>query len=171
MAKPKSVSAPSEDAAVLEPFADPGGRLQDIADPALRRRTAQHRGSMRGKVKPSTGASTAAPGGAAVPGAQSRTVEPSGASPPTAHPRDGTAASRDAADLATLDAIVASSKSLPSDVIRAVEARQRILNRAEAEALADEHGDLVALRDALSVIPAEHRAEALKGLLRVEEEA
>lgn len=72
------------------------------------------------------------------------------------------------ADVATLDAIIGSSKSLASDRIRAIEAKQRILNREQAEAQASAHGPLLALRDALLAVPEAQRADALSALLVVE---
>lgn len=79
------------------------------------------------------------------------------------------AQARHAEDLQTLDGIIASSKSLASDRIRAVEAKQRILARVEAEALESEHGELVLLRHTLDTLPSDERMHALTTVLRVSE--
>ena len=72
---------------------------------------------------------------------------------------------RDASDLATLQAI-ADGADLSSDRIRAIEAKQRILNRIEAEQAEAEHGELRALRAALDLLPEPERVAALGTLLR-----
>ena len=75
---------------------------------------------------------------------------------------------RQDANLATLRRIQAMPDAHASDVIRAVEAEQRILERVEQEQRAEQHGPLLALRDALSAIPEAERVGALDSLLRVE---
>ena len=77
-------------------------------------------------------------------------------------------AERHADNLATLRAIQASSKSLASDRIRAVEAEQRILLREAEEERQREHGPLIDLRLALELIPPHERVAALGELLGVE---
>ena len=73
-----------------------------------------------------------------------------------------------AAAIQTLDEIIASKKSLASDRIRAVEAKQRILAR-EQEAQAEErYGPLVALKHALDSLPEGERVAALTSLLSVQ---
>lgn len=70
-------------------------------------------------------------------------------------------------DIAALQAVI-DHAPIQSDRIRAIEAKQRILSRVEQEALAEAHGPLVALRDALSAIPEGDRVDALGGLLGVQ---
>ncbi len=74
---------------------------------------------------------------------------------------------RHADDLATLEAIIHSAP-LNSDRISAIRQKQAILAQVAEEALAEAHGPLVALRDALSAIPEGERVDALGGLLVVE---
>jgi len=72
------------------------------------------------------------------------------------------------ADLQRLQGLIDGSKTLPSDVIRAMDSKQRLLSAAALEQVTDEHGALVALRDALLPIPAAQRADALGDLVRVQ---
>ncbi len=72
------------------------------------------------------------------------------------------------ADLQRLQGLIDGSKTLPSDVIRAMDSKQRLLSAAALEQVTDEHGALVALRDALLPIPAGERADALGALVRVQ---
>jgi hypothetical protein len=71
------------------------------------------------------------------------------------------------AHLRVLQAVIDAPKSLASDRIRAVEARERILQRVEEEAKAEAYAPLVALRHALDALPSEARADALSALLLV----
>lgn len=71
------------------------------------------------------------------------------------------------AHLATLQAVIDEPKSLASDRIRAVEARERILSRQEEEQREEAWSELRALRDALDAIPPEARGDALVELLSV----
>ncbi len=73
---------------------------------------------------------------------------------------------RDAADIATLEGIIAHA-ALASDRIRAVEAKQRILNRIEAGAIEQEHGELRAVARTLEALAPEDRVAALRALLVV----
>ncbi len=101
-------------------------------------------------------------GDASKPKAQSRTVEPSGGHAPGGEaPRTA-----DADDLRALQHIIDAAPIL-SDRTRAIEAKQRILQRQQAEERGSEHGALVALRDALHELPEEERVSALGGLLGV----
>lgn len=72
-----------------------------------------------------------------------------------------------AADLALLQTIADDRAALPSDRIRAIDQKQRILSRVAAEQLESEHGPLVALRAALDTLPSAERSGALATLLRV----
>jgi aminopeptidase N len=69
--------------------------------------------------------------------------------------------------LQTLQAVIDAPKSLASDKIRAVEARQRILQRVEEEQAQQEYGELLALRQALDALPEGERVQALHALLVV----
>ena len=88
-------------------------------------------------------------------GAQSRMVEPSGE--PERH----------ADDLRALQHIIDTAPIL-SDRTRAIEAKQRILGKVEAEDREREHGPLIDLRAALDTLPVHERVDALASLLRVE---
>jgi hypothetical protein len=73
-----------------------------------------------------------------------------------------------AADVSALQALIDAPKTLGSDRIRAIEAKQRILQRVEEEERAEAHGELRALRHALDALPEPERVAALAGLLVVE---
>ena len=75
-------------------------------------------------------------------------------------------ADADASDLRALQSIIDTAPIL-SDRTRAIEAKQRILQRQAVEERGSEHGELVALRDALSALPVEERVGALGGLLGI----
>ena len=96
-------------------------------------------------------------GDATAPGAQSRMAEPSGE--PERH----------ADDLRALQHIIDTAPIL-SDRTRAIEAKQRILGKVEAEERGREHGPLIDLRAALDALPPEARVDALGALLVVVEE-
>lgn len=74
----------------------------------------------------------------------------------------------DAADLQTLQAMIDAPKTLGSDRIRAIEQKQRILQRQQVEKAEQEHGPLVLLRNALDLLPAEQRVHALSTMLGVQ---
>lgn len=155
MPEPKSSG---ETAGLLPGEVDPGGRLQDIADAALRRRVAQHRGARGAKRKAASAkalaVSDASTGQSATAGAQSRMVALDEAR---------------GADIAALQAIIDGGKgTLNADRIRALDAKQRMLSAAAVEQSADAHSDLVALRDALLPLPEAQRVDALTSVLRVE---
>lgn len=146
-------------AGLLPGESDPGGRLQDIADAALRRRVAQHRGARgakgraaQAKAQAERGSST---GQSATGGAQSRMVALDEAR---------------GADVAALQAIIDGPASLNADRIRALDAKQRMLSAAAIEQASDVHSDLVALRDALLPLPEAQRVDALTSVLRVKDE-
>jgi hypothetical protein len=94
-------------------------------------------------------------------------VEPSDPLAPSAH---SPVAARDADDIAALQAVIDKPKTLASDRIRAIEAKQRILNRIDAEQAEHEHGELLALHAALCAVPEAQRGDALRALVRVEGE-
>ena len=104
------------------------------------------------QAQPDKGEGSARSGSA---NAQSRTVEP------------GEEPERHADDLRALQHIIDSAPIL-SDRTRAIEAKQRILGKVEAEEREREHGPLVDLRAALDTLPAHERVGALASLLRVE---
>ena len=74
---------------------------------------------------------------------------------------------RHADDLAALQAMIEAHSTLPSDRIRAIEAKQRILAKVEAEEREREHGPLIDLRTALDLVPEAERVDALGALLGV----
>ena len=69
-------------------------------------------------------------------------------------------------DIATLDAIIHGAP-LPSDRIRAIDSKQRILAREEAAQREEAYGPLVALGAALRALPEAQRVDALSTLLAV----
>ncbi len=73
-----------------------------------------------------------------------------------------------AADLALLQTIADDQQALPSDRIRAIDQKQRILSRVAAEQLESEHGPLVALRATLDTLPPAERVGALLAVLRAD---
>jgi hypothetical protein len=85
---------------------------------------------------------------------------------PASEPLDPHA--RHADDLAALQAMIDAPKTLSSDRIRAVEAKQRILRQVDEEHRAEAFGPLVELRHALDLVPPEQRAATLGALLRVD---
>jgi len=72
-----------------------------------------------------------------------------------------------AADVEALQALIDASKTLGSDRIRAIEAKQRILSKVEEEEREERYGALVAMRQALDTLPVEQRVEALTSMLGV----
>ena len=88
--------------------------------------------------------------------AQSRMVEP------------GEEPERHADDLRALQHIIDNAPIL-SDRTRAIEAKQRILAKVEAEEHEREHGPLIDLKQALDSIPPQDRGTALSALLVVVE--
>lgn len=90
------------------------------------------------------------------PKAQSRMAEP------------GEEPERHADDLRALQTLIDGAATLPSDRIRAIEAKQRILGKVEAEEREREHGPLIDLRATLDTLPAHERVAALGSLLGVE---
>jgi hypothetical protein len=76
-----------------------------------------------------------------------------------------------AADLALLQTIADDQQALPSDRIRAIDQKQRILSRVAAEQLESEHGPLVALRATLDTLPPAERVGALLAVLRADPHA
>jgi hypothetical protein len=72
-----------------------------------------------------------------------------------------------ARDLHDLQAVINGPKSLASDRIRAIESKQRILQRVEEEQAQQEYGELLALRQALDALPEGERVQALHALLVV----
>lgn len=163
MPEPTPVAAETVSAAILDDLDDPRPVFEgDWAKATGHERQAHMTrvAAWKARQPEASGPSAKAKGHGRSGGAQSRTAKPSGRDAPHGHDRD-------ADDLATLDAIIASSKSLASDRIRAVDSKQRILNRLEAERVTHEHGELLALRDALSLVPEGQRAEALRDLVEV----
>lgn len=90
-----------------------------------------------------------------------------GAKPETGAPAGDGQPERHADDLRALQAVI-DHAPINSDRISAIREKQRILAQVEAQAMAEAHGPLVALHEALSALPPEHRVEALGGLLQVE---
>jgi len=68
-------------------------------------------------------------------------------------------------DLAALQRLIDSPQSLPSDVTRAIEAKQRILHRQEESQREELHGPLLALHAVVVEVPSTERAELLRSLL------
>ena len=75
---------------------------------------------------------------------------------------------RHADDLRDLQSVI-DHAPLASDRIRAIEAKQRILQRREQEEREEAHGPLVELRHTLEALPPDQRVGALSALLVVGE--
>ena len=110
---------------------------------------------LRGKDEERAAAEAAAEAEALRPKAQSRMA--AGSEEPERH----------ADDLRALQHIIDTAPIL-SDRTRAIEAKQRILAKVEAEEREREHGPLIDLRAALEALPSGDRVDALSQLLRVE---
>ena len=90
--------------------------------------------------------------------------------PGAPNPRDSgldTQAAERAADIDALQRLIDSPNTLGSDRIRAIEAKQRILQRVDEDAREEKYGPLVALKHALDSLPEGERVEALGRLLMV----
>ena len=142
-----------EDAAVFQP-GDPRPKFAGDWAKATGYERQAHM-TLIAKWKAAQGDKAAPSGQSAKPEAQTRTVEP------------GEEPERHADDLRALQHIIDAAPIL-SDRTRAIEAKQRILGKVEAEEREREHGPLVDLRAALDTLPAHERVGALASLLRVE---
>ena len=161
---PEPMSKPAtEDAAVFQPGDARPVFAGDWAKASGKERQAHM--TLIAKWKAAQEPSAPGKGQSAAPAAQSRMVEPGEGQARHGAPR-AAAADADADDLRALQHIIDAAPIL-SDRTRAIEAKQRILQRQQAEERSDEHGPLVALRDALSALPEGERVDALGGLLGI----